>query len=210
MPDWLYTTIYSEDDSSDNDDRNDNHRTTLYPTTKLYTQSTNKPSFLADSPILFPESHTMSDTCDTKDQVAPDTPHKKNEDCPDTKVDIPPAALKYRCQKHTDEDSLSDSQAHPKAAKETEDVKLTKNSPTRNVLFKEPPTRNQSDHKEHAQTPTDNPKSIATVAGLSNLTDEERQSMIDKKIKDAMDLNNQRNMESMQSFNTPPDSEDSD
>ena len=154
----------------------------------------------------------MSDTSDTNDQVVPDTPHKKNEqeDCPDTEVNIPLAALKYRCQKHTDEDSLSDSQAHPKAAKETEDVKLTKNSPTRNVLFKEPPTRNQPDQKEHAQTPTDNPKSIATVAGLSNLTDEERQSMIDKKIKDAMDLKNQRNMESMQSFITPPDSEDSD
>ena len=154
----------------------------------------------------------MSDTHDTKDQVAPATPHKKNENCPGiTNADIPPAALKSICQKHKDEDSLPDSQAHPEAAKETEDVNPTKNPP-KNVFFKEPFTRDQPDQKELQllqQTPTDIPRSIAVAACLSNTTDEEEQNMISKKIKDAMDLKNLRNMESMKSFNTPPDSEDS-
>ena len=78
----------------------------------------------------------MSDTQDTKDQVAPSTPHKKNEICI-TIADIHPAALKAMCQKH---DSLPDSQTHPQAAKDTEDMNPAKN-PTKNVIFKETITR---------------------------------------------------------------------
>ena len=97
----------------------------------------------------------------------------------------------------------------PKAAKETEDVKPTKNPPSRNVLFKEPFTRDQPDQKELQllqQTPTDIPRSIAVAACPSNTTDEEEQNMI-RKYKDAMDLKNLRNMESLKSFNTSPDSD---
>ena len=146
----------------------------------------------------------MSDTQDTKDQVAPSTPHKKNEICI-TIADIHPAALKAMCQKHN---SLPDSQTHPQAAKDTEDMNPAKN-PTKNVFFKEPITIDQPDQKELQllqQTPTDTSRSVAVAAHPSNTIDEEEQNII-RQYKEAMNLKNQKNMESLESFNTPPDSD---
>ena len=146
----------------------------------------------------------MSDTQDTKDQVAPSTPHKKNEICI-TIADIHPAALKAMCQKHN---SLPDSQTHPQAAKETEDMNSAKN-PTKNVIFKETITIDQPDQKETQllqQTPTDTSRSVAVAAHPSNTIDEEEQNII-RQYKEAMNLKNQKNMESLESFNRSPDSD---
>ena len=149
----------------------------------------------------------MSDNQDTKDQVAPSTPHKKNEICI-TIADIHPAALKAMCQKHN---SLPDSQTHPQAAKETEDMNPAKN-PTKNVIFKEPITidqPDQSDQKETQllqQTPTDTPRSVAVAARPFNAIEEEEQDIV-RQYKDALDLKNLKNMESLKSFNKSPDSD---
>ena len=146
----------------------------------------------------------MSDTQDTKDQVAPSTPHKKNEICI-TIADIHPAALKAMCQKHN---SLPDFQTHPQAAKDTEDMNPAKNS-TKNVFFKEPITIDQPDQKELQllqQTPTDTSRSVAVAAHPSNTIDEEEQNII-RQYKEAMNLKNQMNMESLESFNRSPDSD---
>ena len=171
----------------------------------------------------------MSDNQDTNDQVDPcvwkdlPTPHKKETCIPISTLN--PAVLRPIS---LNQDSLPDPQTDPQATKGVENMDPTKN-PTKTVAFteqitidqpdqsgheethtfKEPLNRDHPDQKELQllqQTPTDSLRSVEVAARPFNAIEEEDQAFI-KQYNERMNLKNQMNMESLESFNRSPDSD---